>query len=221
MSPDDVQKIADYCDHKLYLTHIQRSKGYEYPYLALCIIDAVFSIGTKYISTQNTVRRFSECIGNPDHFSLQQMISLYEQETVEGMAVRIYKNKQRTSTKNGILKADAVLRVTKLLHHYETETFQDMQNLSDNPNFEAEFKQIPGQKSGISLFYLHMLAGNENVIKPDRMINRFIATILQRKVSMKECIPLIVQTCELLKTKYPHLTPRDLDHEIWKYQREQ
>ncbi|MDO9527966.1 MAG: hypothetical protein Q7J27_02270, partial [Syntrophales bacterium] len=94
-----------------------------------------------------------------------------------------------------------------------------------------DIKTIPGHRSGISLKYFFMLAGSEDLIKPDRWIKKFIedaftwardegyATIIRNKVNDRESQWLLSGACDELKLKYPRLTPRLLDHEIWKYQR--
>ena len=96
-----------------------------------------------------------------------------------------------------------------------------MERLYDDAQFEADFKQIPGQGSGISLNYFYMLTGHENKIKHDRMVVRFLETCLGRSIDPAEGPRLLIQSCELLKAHYPELTPRSLDHEIWKFQRQQ
>ncbi|MCA9886157.1 MAG: hypothetical protein KC708_24460 [Anaerolineae bacterium] len=222
MMPDkDVQRIVEYCSATLNLDDVQSTDEYGYPYLALCVIDAIFSIGVRYTSTLNTVNRFRSYIGDPPTYSIQDLFNLYQQETIDGMAIRIYKNKQRTSATNGILKAEAVLRVVDLLLRYGVENNQDMERLYENPQFEADFKEIPGQASGISLQYFYMLTGNENTIKPDRMVVRFLEACLGRSVTSAESSSLLIQSCEMLKENYPDLTPRTLDHEIWNFQRNQ
>jgi hypothetical protein len=79
--------------------------------------------------------------------------------------------------------------------------------------------QIPGQRSGISLKYFLMLAGNDNLIKPDRQILSFLKSILNENVSIQDAQALLQQSCEILKKEYPNLNLRLLDHLIWNYQR--
>lgn len=221
MSDNEVQRIVGYCRSNLNLDDIQTAAEYGYPYLALCVIDAIFSIGARYTQTLNTVNRFRSYIGDPSSYSIQDLFNLYQQETIEGMATRVYQNRQRTSARNGILKAEAVLRVVELLLRYDVEKTQDMEHLYDNPQFETDFKQIPGQGSGISLQYFYMLTGNQNKIKHDRMVVRFLETCLGRSIDPAESASLLVESCKLLKAHYPDLTPRSLDHEIWEFQRQQ
>ena len=63
-----------------------------------------------------------------------------------------------------------------------------------------------------------MLAGSDDLIKPDRMILRFLETALDRTVQVPEAQPLLASAAGALKSKHPQLTPRLLDFKIWEYQ---
>jgi hypothetical protein len=135
------------------------------------------------------------------------------------MAERVYGNRQRTSTKSGILKADAAWRFARTLRSYGIEYFQDVPRVADSAKFEADIRSIPGQGSGISLQYFWMLAGSEHFIKPDRMVLRFLQAAISRPVAIREANRLMQAACAQLVGRYPQLTPRMLDYEVWKYQR--
>lgn len=66
-----------------------------------------------------------------------------------------------------------------------------------------------------------MLAGSDEFIKPDRMMLRFLQAALGRPVLTGEAQVLVTGATERLRVTYPHLTPRLLDHEAWKHQRNQ
>jgi len=135
------------------------------------------------------------------------------------MADNIYRNRQRTSTKNGILKSDAVLQFAKMCHKFRANYIQDINGILGDPAFESEIKKIPGQKSGISLRYFYKLTVGDNFVKPDRMIRRFIHCAIGHLPSVNEAQEGILGAHKLLVLKYPHLTPALLDTLIWKYQR--
>jgi hypothetical protein len=151
--------------------------------------------------------------------SLDGFLQLYRDNSIEFMAKEVYRNLQRTSTRNGILKAEAVLRVGETLASFGVNYKADTPKVIANPLFEAKFMQIPGQRSGVSLRYFYMLAGSENDIKPDRMILRFIYSAIQRQVKLDEAHCLLVEACNELSPTNPGLTPRTLDNVIWQYQR--
>lgn len=64
-----------------------------------------------------------------------------------------------------------------------------------------------------------MLASDDNLIKPDRMIIRFLEQAIQRKVSLEEAMLLLQKTSKLLQIKYHNMNPRLLNYQIWNYVR--
>ena len=232
MDPRDIERIAKHCDQILDLDNAKLSDEYFYQSLPLCVIDAVYSIGVNYESVRNIVNRYC------DYFKLQKIrrnrSKIPPRETQESITDfckkkrslgidkftnKIFDNRQRTSSINGILKSEAVFKFAGVLKKYNTNYLQDVPKISRNTNFEREIRLIPGQGSGISLRAFFM-SYDDNLIKPDRMILRFLGTILQREVDQEEAHSLLVEVNKTLKSKYLHLTPRLLDHEIWKYQKE-
>jgi len=230
LSKTEIQTIVKYCKTKLDLANLVQAEEYGYYNLPLCIIDAVFSIGVKYQSTENAVKRFCEYFSvtrlrdkevapQSEQLSVSAFIQFHQGFTVKEMAEKVYLNKQRTSTHNGILKAEAVFRFAKVIQKFGVEYLQDVHKVLGNEKFEAEIARIPGQGSGLSTRYFYMLAGDENFIKPDRMIRRFIHAAIGRELSMEECQELLVSAHAELVKDHPLLTPRSLDHQIWLYQR--
>lgn len=225
-------RLAEYCNLVLDLKNAHLGDEHFYQSLPLCVIDAVYSIGVNFEGTRRTVKRYC------DYYSLQRIrsdratvLQLEEQESIEQFIEKIistgiefftkkvFQNRQRTSTRNGILKSEAVLQFAKTLQKYRVNYFQDVLRVIGDIKFENDIKKIPGQRSGISLKYFYMLAGSEDLIKPDRWIKQFIENAIKKQVSDQESQWLLTGACEELRLKYPRLTPRLLDHEIWKYQR--
>jgi hypothetical protein len=56
---DIVKIITDFCIKNLDLENAKLGNEYFYQSLPLCVIDAVFSIGIKYQTTQAVVQRYS------------------------------------------------------------------------------------------------------------------------------------------------------------------
>ena len=217
--------------NKLDLNNAKLDIGHYYSSLPHCIIDAVFSIGIKYTATRNVVERFSKYLeldtfrkfgsdfpNTDEQYSINQFIDFYQNDEIDFITIDVYKNKCRTSTVNGILKSEAVLEFAKVLQQYEINYFQDLAKVINNASFERDIKYIKGQGSGISLSYFFMLAGDENLIKPDRMIERFVTDCIGKKLSTYELTKLFPDAIKKLNTDYPNLTLRELDHEIWKHQ---
>lgn len=223
--------IAEFCRTMLDLENAQLSDEYYYKHLPLCIIDAIFSIGVNYTSTRNTVIRFCDHFGlerilregrpppRREQFTVTHLLQVYDELDATKMAEEVYQNRQRTSPRGGILKAEAVLRFAEILHAFGVNFFQEMHQIIGDPAFETQIKDIPGQASGISLRYFYMLVGRDDYIKPDRMISRFVNSAIDKTLGVEGSHTLIVRSCEILAQDYPHLTPRLLDHLIWRYQR--
>ncbi len=224
-------EISKCCINKLNLNNVKLDIGHYYSSLPHCVIDAVFSIGIKYTATRNVVERFSKYLkvdtfrkfgsdfpNIDEQYSINQFIDFYQKNGIDFVTNNVYKNKCRTSTVNGILKSEAVLEFAQVLQKYEINYFQDLAKVINNANFERDIKYIKGQGSGKSLSYFFMLAGDENLIKPDRMIERFVEDCIGKKLSTNELTQIFSKVIKILKTNYPNLTLRELDHEIWKYQ---
>jgi len=227
----EIQTFVNFCKTKLNLSNLAQSEEYGYHNLPLCIIDAIFSIGVNYTSTENTIKRFCEFFSvtrlrekelapRSEQLSVTSFIQFHHDFTFQEMAEKIYQNKQRTSTRNGILKAEAAYRFAGVVQKFGGEYLQDVDIILGDEAFEKEIARIPGQSSGLSTRYFYMLVGDENFIKPDRMIRRFIQAAIGRDLSMQECQELLLAAHTELVRDYPLLTPRSLDHEIWLYQRQ-
>ena len=133
--PDDIKIVAEFCKAKLGLENTDPSDEDDYQSLPLCVIDAVFSISANYTSTKNTVAKFCNHFGvretskvRPpdiaDQLSISNFLKFYDQYGVEKMAGTVYQNLQRTSSRNGILKSEAVLRFSKTLIQFGVDYFQ-------------------------------------------------------------------------------------------------
>lgn len=226
--------LSDCCKQFLNLRNAELSEEYYYNSLPLCIIDAVFSIGIRYSTTRQVVINFCDSqkivrlrqhgsfypVKN-QQISIKEFLDLSKIHSIEEMANSFYKNRCRTSSRNGILKAEAVFRFAEVLHKYGINYFQDLPEFIGNIELKNSIKEIPGQKSGISTSYFYMLAGDENYIKTDRMIIRFIEVCIGKNVNSYEAKELTEKAHQILKEDFPNLTLRELDHEIWKYQKNQ
>jgi hypothetical protein len=134
-------------------------------------------------------------------------------------AEQVFQHRGRTSPKNGILKAEAVRRFAEALAEHGVEHLQDVPHALLGRSLERAVKRVPGQRSGISLKYFFMEAGCDDLIKPDRMIQRYLQRVLRRAVKLSECQALLSAAVAELRGEFPHLTPRLLDSRIWEYER--
>ncbi|MDR3245244.1 MAG: hypothetical protein LBT50_02290, partial [Prevotellaceae bacterium] len=88
-------------------------------------------------------------------------------------------------------------------------------------NFESAIRKINGQGSGISLTYFFMLAGEDNLIKPDRMIIQFLFDRTGKEFKPPECQEILTGIANELNNRGKNISPRLLDYSIWNYQRNQ
>lgn len=225
---EQVHCLADYIEHSG-LESLSLPEEYSYASLPLCVVDAVFSIGVTYTSTRNTVIRFCDRRGwrrtswlneprvKGEH-TVAEFLKLVGGLAPEQMADDLFGNRQRTSTQSGILKAEAVHRFAVAL---KESGIDDFENLTSDRLDSAKrlVLTIPGQRSGISFDYFLMLAGDDSLIKPDRMVQRFIATAISetpQKVEPDRARFLLQGATDILVQRGYDWSPRRLDHTIWK-----
>jgi hypothetical protein len=221
MDMTDGASVAAYADEHLPLATASLGDAYYYASVPLCLIDAVYSIGVRFEGVEAVVRRYCDRFGLPrlrpdrlalppraDQESVSAFCARFEHHGVDKMTEEVFDNRQRTSTKSGILKADAVYRFAAALRKHGIEFLQDVPGASGSTPLEKDIHDIPGQRSGISLQYFLMLAGSDQFVKPDRMIIRFLQAALDRPVAVAEAQGLLSRAAERLKEKYPQLTPR-------------
>ena len=228
----DKNKFLKYCLDNLDFDQPDQFEEYL-SCVPLCAINSIYSINTKYEAVLNVMNRCGIYFNIPAYHTPKGKIpDKKNQKTVSEiydilkdlnpkiLANDIFQNRQLTSTKNGILKADASLKFIRILKDFGIETYQDINKLNCNETFEECIKRIPGQKSGISLKYFFMLTGTKDQIKPDRMVIGFIKDATGLTVSHNDALVLIRWTVEeLIKNGYKKLSPRHLDNLIWNYQR--
>jgi len=233
MDLSNIEKVAQECERVLNLKHAKLSDEYFYQSLPLCVIDAVYSLRARYESTKRVVMRYCNYFNlrrireDKENIppvetqeSIEEFLGKMRKLGIEKFTNEVFRNRQKTSTRGGILKSEAVLKFAEVLNRFGVNYLQDVPKVIHDISFERQIRSIPGQTSGISLRYFFMLSGSNDFIKPDRMILRFLERILKRTVSTQEAQALLYEVVKKLKPKYPHLTPRLLDHEIWKYERQ-
>ncbi len=215
-SADDISLIVQQCKEKVDLGSIKQAEEYYYHSLPQCVIDAVFSIGVRYAGIIKTVRNYCEYFGvitysskrvsEVEQTSITRFLTLIHDFSPEELAGQVFKNRQRTSPRNGILKAEAVRLFAEVLTLHEVNYLQDIPKILGKEQFEKDIAQIPGQRSGLSTRYFYMLAGSDDFIKPDRMIRRFIYAAINRELSMQESQVVLVNACRVLQKEFPNLT---------------
>ncbi len=223
----DIVRLAGYIQNTA-LNPLPLPQEFFYASLPLCVIDAVFSIGVTYTSTRNTVTRFckqqswSMSLGSDmarvkGEHSISEFLALVEGHSPEQLATNLFGNHQRTSSRSGILKAEAVQQFATALMEAGIDDFSDI-NEGCLTRAEALVRKIPGQASRISFDYFRMLAGDDTLIKPDRMVQRYIAKAFDevpQQVGPDKARALLQGAAQLLVQRGQDWSPRRLDYAIW------
>ena len=110
---------ADECRRLKGWPTLQPPPGYP-DSLALCVIDAIWSMGVKYEGVINVVRRYGAWVTeqgwSTDRRSTGDLVT--DIDAIGGPAAfaDLVRNHSRTSTTNGVLKADAVRQAASALY---------------------------------------------------------------------------------------------------------
>jgi hypothetical protein len=73
--------------------------------------------------------------------------------------------------------------------------------------------------TGISIKYFFMLAGSKDLMKPDRMVIRFLQSASGKKFNLEDCQTVLSAVTLQPNEKKVRITPQLLDNAIWRYQR--
>jgi hypothetical protein len=205
----------------------------RWAHLPLCVIDAVFSIGARYGGTARTVRDHSAWCGlrhvledadavTAGKFAATEQSAGELLERIDAVGVKGFadavRNRQRTSTRSGVLKAEAVRQYAAALSEHGVQRLGDVTDLLTSPgplaSLERDLARVPGHGSGVRVSYLWMLAGDDHHVKPDRMVCRWLESVLGRPITVAEAKDLVIAAAGLRG-----VTPWEFDHAIWDYQR--
>lgn len=219
-------------DVQLILAELGDPVGWKIPRgypdsLALCAIDAIWSLGVRYGAVEGVIDRYlksrgwggitevKSCHDGPRDFLgwwMAQTGDLGPQEASEAVS-EVLRNLQRTSSTGGVLKSQAVKEACELLAREGIESPSDLRTASDDLK-QKWIRSVPGQRSGISWRYMTMLAGVPGV-KPDRMVERF----MRRMGVPNELTPDGLMRILVAELGTPTVNATVLDHRIWQIER--
>lgn len=194
--------------------------------IVMTAVDSIFSIQAKYASTiVPLVQRFRDYVKSKgfddDAFTPKDFICMFKDWDYDKLAEDVFKNKQRTSSTNGILKAEAVYNAMDMFNHNNIQSKNDLLNSPYIEEIEKEWRSIKGQGSGITWRYFLMGCGIKTYFKDDTWIYRFFINELGYKdieVGNYEKLKIYFKKeYKELQTLYPQLTVRKLDNVIWEY----
>jgi len=153
--------------------------------------------------------------------SVSALIRKMEQNGIPYFVEEVFDNRSVTS---GRPKAEIVLELLETIEKLQIQTFQDIQACLNQPmqqqNLIRAITAIHGIGEATSRYFL-MLAGDEQMVKPDTMILRFIKNAIGISVYEVGAVKLIQAVSQQLLPQYPELNPRLLDYLIWSWQRNQ
>lgn len=190
--------------------------------LALCVLDAIWSINVRYPVTRGVIGRYRSWRrgqGNPDEDGLPELLALYEQLGGVDAFIDEVGTRNRVSTQPGATrKGEAVWLAATALHDLGLDTADQFRNADGadlGEQAREQWTHVPGQASGISWRYVRMLLGLPDV-KPDRMVIRFVASALgvdESAVAPERAVTLVQAVADHFE-----VDQRAADHEIWEYQ---
>ncbi len=202
-------------------------RGARWTTLSACVLDAVWSLGSKYDSVVSPLvhRVLTPVAAGPliapeppavDPYSLARFLEQFPDE----QALLAVSNGQLTSTRNGITKAEAALRFAQILIDHEigdlltaTEALADPAAIK---RVDRALRAVPGDgQFGIRRSYFWMLCGDDYRIKPDRMVMRWLAPFGVSDPARAHA--LLVEVAQWLSARpgSPRITPWQVDHAIW------
>lgn len=221
---DDVEALVRACEDRLDLDGVEPPDGYGHA--ALCVIDAVFSIGVNYGQVKQVVARYARHADIPDHGTrgvpadgertVADLVADYDAMGWEALMDDVFRNRTWTSTSGTRKrKAEAVGDFARVLHRHGVDSVADV--TADLPTaVKRDVVAIPGQRSGLSWFYFLMLAGADEYVKADRHIRAFVDSAVGRTTSAPEAARLVREAAHALRDRgRGGLTPVLLDHRMW------
>ncbi|WP_078315520.1 hypothetical protein [Mycobacterium sp. D16Q16] len=222
MPPTDAQlhALVDRCEQ---FRGAEAPGGYR-DGLALCVVDSVQSTGVTYSSVGKVLDRYRtyrrEQGGEPATDGTAELLATFDELDGPDTWARRIGTRNRTSTRGGILKAEAIRDAARVLGAEGLETTAALRAAAADEvrleQVQKTWSAVKGQRSGITWRYVLMLAGVPGV-KPDRMICRFVADALEvprRSVGSEFAAEIVTAAAPELD-----MTATALDHAIWRFQR--
>jgi hypothetical protein len=200
-----------------------------YAHLSLSLIDAVYSIRSRYSAVKRVIAGYAAATGtaseplsarsNPG-FREQGLDCLLDNAgTLRGEALTEALFAGSRSRTGGRLKADVCIDAARRLQATSVNSIPDLTDRADDPGVRQAWTSVHGL-GWITWQYFCSLAGIDH-LKPDVMLMRFVSDTLGRNVSPAETDVLLSRALSELLSERPGLTKRALDHTIWRFERDQ
>lgn len=180
----DVSKIEKRIRKDFDLTDIENRRQLDS--LPEALISSIFSINVRPMAWKNVLRNFQEYAGLGDlspkdrrNFGLKDLLGLGK--NYREFETEIFINSQRTSTKRGITKAEAVIKVANILVEEGINNFNDLDE-EKLIRIYRKFRNVSGQRNGVTFIFMLILCGWNDLVKPDRRIQDYCQMVLDKRV---------------------------------------
>lgn len=210
-------------------------RSQRWGHMSLCVLDATYSINLDYDSVVSPlVHRYAKYAQlssvliaanqtpksispRDDEQTLSEFLAAIKEITDEELALDVLKSRTRTSTRNGVLKSTAVRRVAQTLVDDGVERLEDVPGLLSDLDrataLEAKLNRIKGGgNAGVRTSYLWMVAGDDDHVKPDRHVLRWLRGVIRRPVTVSVARDLLSSAAKELGC-----SAWSVDHAIWKH----
>ena len=217
----EVRQIVSAVGRSIDLSGAELSEEFFPAHLTVALIDAVFNPRLRYALVGPIVERYCQRFGLPRfrekgsglppierQESLSDLIGRYEELGLDGMQ-RVFQSRH-CSPGTRVLKSENVKHTAVVLRDEGIEILQDMQSIHPD-----QIKRILCPLHGIggrTVRMLLMYTGNDDLVKGDVHVMRFVYNALGRRVLAEEAEQLVTDAARELG-----VTPRLLDLKIWEF----
>lgn len=188
--------------------------------LALCIIDAIYSTGARYVTVEKVLARYRNYRagqgGNADTDGVGELLTtLAEVGGPDTWATQIGNRRPTSTAANAPLKSVAVANVAEALADLGIRTAEELRAVAADDDRREQAKRAwcaaPGQRSGITWEYALVLAQIPGV-KADRMVVGYVARAVG-DVSAVRAAELVRDVADV-----NGWNAIALDHAIWRFE---
>ena len=217
----EVRQVVSAVDRSIDLHGAELSEEFFPAHLTVALIDAVFNPRLPYDRVVPIVERYCHRFGlsrlrdkgsglppMDRQESLSDLIGRYEELGLDGMQ-RVFQSRY-CSPGTSVPKSENVKHTAVALQRTGIEILQDMQ--SSHPH---QIKRVLGPLHGIGDRTVHMLlmyTGNDDLVKGDVHVMRFVSNALGRRVLAEEAEEIVTDAAHELG-----VAPRLLDLKIWEF----
>lgn len=205
VADSDLAKLLDSIDDEIPTTNWKAWPGGRQDQIEAALIDAVLSIRAKYGSETNGVRgavaRYKDAVGDPAPNDLCRLAQFDAKELQAVLGNQFTSGRTKASA---ITEAAAKLCAVGVINAVDLDPRRAEQ--------KGAYTSVHGL-SWVTWEYFGMLLDRPGV-KADRWITRFVVRALERDVKPQEARDLLLDAASKLE-----VSPMNLDHAIWDYER--